>query len=153
MKKLLGIILVLFIIIAGCATTKVDPGGHLGGYIKFATLAKKESTPVVIDYECDSACIILLSSGDGLRISKDAKFGVHEVRFVVPGRDYLDPSSKRCNSCTEYEKTLVPECAVRLFESKNGWGSPKLTYFSGEEVLKACPQIQEYIKKNEKTKR
>jgi hypothetical protein len=146
-KKLM-LPLVLTLAISGCATMKVDPGGHLEGYVKFSSLAKKESSLVVIDYECDSACLILLSSGSGLRVSKNAKFGVHEVRFVVPEKSYLDPTSKRCNSCTEYEKTLIPKCAVKLFDSRNGWDSPNLTYFTGAEVLEACPGvIQEYAEK------
>jgi hypothetical protein len=144
MKAIKYAILALCIALAGCATIKVDSGGRLTEYKQSVARTQKTGELVIIDYECNSSCIILLSSGKGLRISKNAKFGVHEVRFSLTPEGYWEPTSKRCNSCTEYEKTLVPECATKLFN--NAWNNPNLTYFSGEEVLKACTQIEEYIK-------
>lgn len=150
MKAIQYAILTLFIALAGCATMKVDIGGRLTSYKQSVARTQKTGELVIIDYECNSSCIILLSSGKGLRISKDAKFGVHEVRFSLTPEGYWEPTSKRCNSCTEYEKTLVPECSAKLFEK--AWDKPDITYFTGEEVLKVCPQIEEYTKKKQQDK-
>ncbi len=136
-------IIAAFVALAGCTTVRVDPGGQMTGYVEKITQTQKTGEKVVIDYECDSACLILLSSGSGLQISKDATFGVHETRFVIPGTSYWDKTSIRSETGTKMLQSRIPACAVKLFESKNAFDHPTLTYFKGEEVLKACPEIQE----------
>lgn len=144
MNILKYVLLATSITLVGCATMRVDPGGHHGWYKTQISRTQRTGEKVIIDYECDSACLILLSSGTGLRVSKTAIFGVHETRFMLPGTDYLDSTSRRCESCTEELKTLIPKCAVKLFESKHAFDHPNLTYFRGEEVLRSCPEIKEY---------
>ncbi len=142
-----AILAVLFLFISCKPPQEIDPGGRWREYMDRVASTQKTGASVLIDYECDSACLILLSSGPGLRISKDAKFGVHETRYVLPHSEYLDNTSKRSEVGTKLFKTLLPECAVKLFEAKHAFDFPHPTYFSGEEVLKACPQIKEYIAK------
>lgn len=141
-------ILAFSIALTSCATIpRADLGGRMKEYAEKVKQIQKTGERVVIDYECDSACLIKLSSGSGLRVSKIAKFGVHETRFVLPEDGYFDPASRRSEDGTEHFKTLLPECAVKLFESKHAFDRPTLIYFSGEEVLKSCPQIKEYVSK------
>lgn len=140
-----AILAVLFLFVSCKPPQQADPGGRWRGYMDRVASTQKTGASVLIDYECDSSCLILLSSGPGLRISKDAKFGVHETRYVLPHSEYLDNTSKRSEVGTKLFKTLLPECTVKLFETKHAFDFPYPTYFSGEEVLKACPQIKEYI--------
>jgi len=147
MNILKCILIAAILTIFGCATMRVDPGGHFSGYVERITRTQQTKEMVIIDYECDSACLILLSSGPGLRISKHSRFGVHEARFVVPGTNYWDDTSRRTELGTNYLKSQIPECAVKLFETKHAFDRPDLTYFTGAQVLKACPEIQEYIAK------
>lgn len=139
------ILLATSIALVGCSTMRVDPGGHHSWYKARISQTQRTGARVIIDYECDSACLILLSSGAGLRISKNAKFGVHETRFVIPETNYWDSTSRRCESCTEELKTLIPKCAVKLFETRHAFDRPEITFFTDEEVLKNCPEIQEYM--------
>jgi hypothetical protein len=157
MKKLrLGALLAaLFIALAGCATTQVghdgtsyaqqtkqepvsqaDHGGILGLYIYHVKLARELKAKVVIDYTCESACVTKLSSGPGLRVSKDARFGVHEARRTDGGKDYQH--AERFERMTTYYKKWIPECAVKLFESRHAFDQGEITTFTGAEVLEAC---------------
>lgn len=139
--------LVLFFTLTGCATSSVsdkpyvDGGGRNGDYIRSITRTKATRERVAIDYECDSACLIKLSSGAGLCVAKSASFGVHETRFTPPGVSY--ENGMKCKWCTERLRSFVPRCAIELFDSRHAFETENLTYFSGEEVLKACPQIPE----------
>jgi hypothetical protein len=129
-----------------CAASKafVDEGGYIGSYIDLVEKVKQTGEPLVIDYDCYSSCIIKLSAGDSLRVSKKARFGVHEARNVMPGRSYFDPTSRRSEMATMFLRANVPDCAVRLFNSKKAFSRGEITFFSGEEVLNACPQIKEF---------
>jgi hypothetical protein len=139
--KKIGAILIAFITLSGFTViSKIDGGGTWDRYIE--TAAKKEL--VVIDYVCISACNLLLASPK-LQVSKYAEFGVHETRWVEFGKSYL--TGKRSEKKTNEFKTKLPTCAVKLFESKHAFDKGQPTYFTGEEVLKACPQIQEFIEK------
>lgn len=126
---------------AAYAAPYADNGGRVFNYTKPTLEAKKNGTKVVIDYECNSACLIKLSSGDGLCVSKKAKFGVHEPHFAPGNLDY--DQGVRVEKFVRYFKNLLPLCAVNLFNSKNAFNHPWLTYFTGKEVLKSCPKIKE----------
>ncbi|MCX6736444.1 MAG: hypothetical protein NTZ13_05170 [Candidatus Parcubacteria bacterium] len=105
-----AILAVLFLFVSCKPPQQADPGGRWRGYMDRVASTQKTGASVLIDYECDSSCLILLSSGPGLRISKDAKFGVHETRYVLPHSEYLDNTSKRSEVGTKLFKTLLPEC-------------------------------------------
>lgn len=136
-----GLVVTISMGLTACATPYVDNGGRVSDYKKTMIEARKNGTKVVIDYECNSACLIKLSSGDGLCVSTKAKFGVHESRVCQEGVPY--DQGTRDEERVNFFKSLLPDCAVTLFESKDAFGSPKLTYFSGKEVLKSCPEIKE----------
>lgn len=87
------VILVVFLILTGFTTPKIDPGGFLHYYMSTAEKLAETKETVIIDYVCISSCTMLLSSGEGLRVSKYASFGVHEVRYVYPGKSYFDKTS------------------------------------------------------------
>ncbi|MCK9351590.1 MAG: hypothetical protein WCT49_00765 [Candidatus Paceibacterota bacterium] len=122
----------------------VDEGGYIGVYIDLVENIKKTGEPLIIDYDCYSSCIIKLSAGNSLRVSKKARFGVHEARNIMPGRSYFDPTSRRNEMATMFLRANVPECAVRLFNSKKAFNKGEITFFGGEEILRACPQIKEF---------
>ena len=153
MNKIKWAFLLIFIILMGCATTRIDYGGNLGEYLTLVKLARRTEQKVIIDYECYSACVLWLSVGPDLRVSKKALFGVHEARktsFRING--ILTPPisyefAKRSEDMTKFYRSRIPECAVRLFDSEHAFDSGEITTFTGEEVLKACPEIKEYIAK------
>lgn len=124
----------------GCVN-RVDNGGVIWDYQKAVIDARNTGAKVEIDYECNSACLIKLSSGSGLCVSKNAKFEVHEPRYA-PGYLSYDEGI-RIEEYVNRVKELIPACAVKLFDSKGAFDRPKLTPFSGEEVLKSCPEIKE----------
>jgi hypothetical protein len=125
---------------AGCVK-HVDEGGVVGVYYQETASARNAGIKVVLDYDCRSACLIRLSSGPGLCVSKDAIFGVHEPHFAPGNLDYSQ--GVRVEKLVNAFKQLLPSCAVKLFDRKHAFDRPKLTYFSGEEVLKNCPEIKE----------
>jgi len=142
-KYILFFILFLF---AGCAAHKafIDEGGYTDSYVQMVEKVKQTGELLVIDYDCYSSCIIKLSAGDSLRVSKAARFGVHEARNVMPGKSYFDPTSRRNEMATMFLRANIPACADRLFRSKKAFNKGEITFFSGEEVLNACPEIKEY---------
>lgn len=142
MKILQYVSLVLITIsVMSCTNQFVDNGGIVYDYQKITIVARNTGAKVKIDYECNSACLIKLSSGSGLCVSKNAKFGVHEPR-VTPG-DLSYDQGRRVERYVNLFKELLPKCAVNLFETRDAFSSSKLTYFSGKEVLKSCPEIKE----------
>jgi hypothetical protein len=145
-KYLFSIVFFVLLIFTSCAAQKafVDEGGYTGVYINLVENVKKTGEPLVINYDCYSSCIIKLSAGDSLRVSKKARFGVHEVRDVMEGRSYFDPTSKRNEMATMYLRASVPACVLRLFDSKKAFNKGDITFFTGEEVLQSCPQIKEF---------
>ncbi len=141
-KALKRLFLILFFTLFGCAAAPyVDYGGRNGDYIRAVLRARETGERVAITYECDSACIIKLSSGRGLCVSKKASFGVHETRFTPSDVSY--ENGMKCKWCTERLRSFVPRCALKLFDSRRAFDKSDFTYFSGAEVLESCPEISE----------
>jgi hypothetical protein len=124
------------------AHSRFDPGGFLDDYIDFAARARRRHQSVSIPGECDSACVIKLSVGRTLCINPSAKIGVHEARSggTKVCATYLN--GHRDEAATRDYRASMPACARHLFDSRNAFASGNLTYFSGAEVLAACPQIR-----------
>jgi hypothetical protein len=137
----------VFLFFTGCTARNafVDEGGYIELYTALVENVKKTGELLVIDYDCYSSCIIKLSAGDSLRVSKHARFGVHEARNVMEGRSYFDRTSRRNEMSTMFLRANVPACALRLFDSKKAFRSGKIIFFSGKEVLRACPHIKEFV--------
>jgi hypothetical protein len=95
---------------------------------------------VEIRGECDSACVMKLSAPD-VCVSRNTIIGVHEVRQVYDSCAGYSGSKRDEPGTAEYRASM-PACAQRLFDSRNAFASNKLTKFTGQEVLDACPQIK-----------
>jgi hypothetical protein len=118
-----------------------DPGGDLDQYIAYVT--KRRQRPLRMEiHECYSACAMKLSAKD-VCIARDAIIGIHEARHV---KNMCDPygydHGVRDEEGTSIYRSHIPACAQRLFDSRNAFGSNRITKFTGQEVLDACPQIK-----------
>jgi hypothetical protein len=117
-----------------------DPGGDLDDYIAYVTKPRRHPLRMEI-HECYSACAMKLSAKD-VCISRDAVIGIHEARRVK----LCDPNGYdrgvRDPAGTAVYRSHMPACAQRLFDSRNAFASNRITKFTGQEVLDACPQIK-----------
>jgi hypothetical protein len=115
-----------------------DGGGDLDQYIAYVT--KRRAHPLRMEiHECHSACAMKLSARN-VCIARDAIIGIHEARLVKSCKDY--DLGVRDEEGTSIYRSHIPACAQRLFDSRNAFGSNRITKFTGQEVLDACPQIK-----------
>jgi hypothetical protein len=126
------------------AKTTADYGGLIEDYSKFVARTRRHHRlrPIRVEIrgECDSACVMKLAAPD-VCVSRGTTIGVHEVRMVYDTCAGY-PGSKRDDPGTAEYRASMPACAQRLFDSRNAFASNRITKFTGQEVLDACPQIK-----------
>jgi hypothetical protein len=128
--------------VAACVPAQEDLGGKVGDYASAALKAKAAHQEVRLTGHYESAAILKLSSGSGVCVSPDASFGVHEIRDVKPGSDDYWGGS-RSEEGTAYVRWFLPGCVRKLFDSRHAFSSGFMTYFTGADILKACPKIRQ----------
>jgi|GEM_PF-1835967 len=115
-----------------------DFGGLMREYVVDVMVARNRSITVRIPISiCASSCTLLLGSGD-VRLSPNTVIGVHEPR-LDSGSGY--ESGTKSSVGMSVLRRVIPACAVDLFDSRGALDSGDVTWFSGAEVLDACPGI------------
>jgi len=131
----------------GCAGVDYDPGGSPILAMEKVSDARRRGEAVEIRGICYSSCAIKLAAGKNLCVSPDAKIGVHEVRSSPRPWDYA--GGVRQDLWTAFFEGMLPACARDLFKARHGFDSGRLAVVSGDDILRACPEIRACAPKRE----
>jgi hypothetical protein len=127
-------------VIMNVPENRADYGGNVADFEKAIERADRSGRQTKVEGECDSACVLKLALKD-LCIGLNASFGVHEIRVLPAGCTSYTCGKADAEAIRMYRERL-PQCADRLFASRNSYASSIPTEFTAQEVVAACPQIK-----------